>query len=161
MKKAIRYIITFEKTSVSYYPEKERKSKWYIIGENIRYLFRHGSLMKNYYSYGFDVKGVNMEDYFEEEDWASRRNRANGIYSKKLDYTCLIGNKELFELVCKTHHLRVVVSLGTYQVGGNYFDIEKQTYMPLAELLNFHPHLFFKPSASAKGKGAYVPFRKY
>lgn len=156
LKKAIRYIITFEKKSVSYYPEKDRKSKLQIIGENIRYLIRHGSLMRDYYSYGFDVKDVNMEDFFEAGDWVSRRNRANGIYGKKLDYTCLIGNKELFELVCKTHHLRAALSLGTYLTGGSYFDIDQQINQPLSKLLNLYPHLFLKPSASAKGKGAFA-----
>ena len=156
LKKAIKYIVTFEKTSVSYYPEKERKTKWQIIADNVRYLFRHGSLMRDYYSYGFDVKGVNMENFFESDDWVSRRNKANGIYSKKLDYTCLVGNKELFELVCKTHHLRAAISLGTYSGGGDYFDIEQQTNLPLRAILNLHPHLFLKPSASAKGQGAFA-----
>lgn len=156
LKKAIKYIVTFEKTSVSYYPERERKSKRQIIGENVLYLFRHGSLMKNYYSYGFDVKGVNMEDYFEEDDWASIRNRANGIYGKKLDYTCLVGNKELFELICKTHHLRVAISIGAYRTGGKCYDNERQTIVSLNELVNSHPHLFLKPSTSAKGKGAFA-----
>ena len=86
----------------SYYPEKTRKSRWEIIKDNIRFILKHGYINPYYFAYGFDVKGVDMNEYFSGVEFCLLRNIASGrLGGKRPNYTCLLENKELFELVAK------------------------------------------------------------
>ena len=137
----------------SYYPEKPRKSKFRIISENIRYILENGKLDKNYFAYGFDVIGSDPQEYIKPKEFADLRNRENGRTGKKPNYTCLLENKELFELVAKSKNLRALFSLGKYTEGQVWRDDSHRC--SLETMLSSYPHLFLKGSTSEKGKGAY------
>lgn len=143
------YIIYKKYKRPSYYPEKERKSSLRITLENIRYILRYGN-QYYYLANGFDCKDVDQKEYSVVYDFVKTVKRLNR-YGLNGDYTILLIDKSLFEIVCNHYGIESITTLGKYKKGV----VEKydENCMNLRELLQERPHLFFKLVSSQKGQG--------
>lgn len=135
----------------TYYPEKQRKSKYEIFKDFLCHIVRHGEIDKYYFPYGLDVKDTNPEDYISYNEFMLIRDNFNGFNMKgsaKVNYACLIRDKNLFEIMARQLSIPTVFTLGSYSKG---IITGKDFIIPLKDFINENPRLFFKPVDSFKG----------
>lgn len=87
--------------SVTYYPEKERKSKGRRLMENILYLLKYHEVNIYYNSYGLDVKELyNEKDYIPHRKFVLNRERGNqkvkSTETGEYNYIVLLRDKYVF-----------------------------------------------------------------
>lgn len=85
----------------TYYPEKERKSKWKRIAENILYLLKYHEVNIYYNSYGLDVKDFHDENnYIPYRKFVLNRDIGNQkikwTETGKYNYIVLLRDKYVF-----------------------------------------------------------------
>ena len=84
----------------TYFPQAERKSKFAIRLDHLKWLARYRNINHYYYVYGFDRKsGYQKEDYLDEKEFCRLRNKYNmsvRFGDRKANYVCLLGDKFVF-----------------------------------------------------------------
>ena len=103
-----------------------------------------GEVNRYYFSYGLDIKGTHPNDFI---DYLSFMNRRNNLNQKgEYNYICLLRDKSLFEQYAKDY-VPVLRSVATCENG--------HLSIPLTELFDKYPNLFFKPKDGICGQGAF------
>jgi len=145
-------LTTDEKLSVTYYPERKRKSKMKIFLENIFFLLRNQEVNKYYHSYGLDLNnGVVKRDFFPLSVYKKLRTRANDYCAfhaprsipKLIDYNCLLDDKFLFSqyLTSLGFPTPKILAVGNKETISWFDGVGKK---PFVSLLEYELDVFFK-----------------
>ena len=131
----------------TFYPEKERKSKYEIFIDFVRHIIKYGELEESYFVLGIDVKGVNFDDYLTYNQYVIRRDKLN--LTQPVNYVCLLRNKSLFAIVGEKWGMPVLSDLAQIENG----EIKGLEGFTLRGLIEHYHHLFVKPIDGRKGEG--------
>ena len=133
---------------VSFYPEKEHKTKREITKDFLSHIIKYGEIDGSYFALGIDVKGVNYDDYISYGQYMKRRDKLN--LTQPVNYVCLLRNKSLFSAIGSYWGFPVVKDIARYR-NGNLLDTN--LYATLEELVEDRIHIFIKPIDAKKGEG--------
>lgn len=110
----------------SYFPEKERKSKWAQLSDNVSWLIKYNEANTFYQLYGLDTIGSKASDFIDNQYFMFSRNRLNKINCVK-SQVILLRDKFLFYKYISSHKIPVPEVFGFYQ-NGFLFD---NTFKPI------------------------------
>lgn len=101
----------------SLWPEAPRKSATRRYMENVYLRFRDHAVCQDYNGLGLDLRGRALRDVITD-GWRFRHIEPLARQGA-CDYTCLLVNKELFQIYFSSKGLPTVPTLGVHTVGGN------------------------------------------
>ena len=126
-----------------------------IAKELLTRIIKYGEIEDYYFAYGLDVKGTNPEDYMSYSEFMLLRDNFNGFNrrgSNRVNYACLVRDKNIFETMCREYSLPTIYTLGTFH---NNKVTTKEESADINNFLDRHPNLFLKPIDSFKGLHTY------
>lgn len=149
----------------TYWPEYKLKSKVRIFFEHLWYILKTGEINKNYYYFGFDVKGKkSLKNYVPWLSFTNARNRKNQLPSKPsydtYNFVCLLRDKFVFEGFCKGVGICTPSNIGMINGGRLYLKVQKY-FIDLDDIINIDIDAFLKRNVSYGGGMGYdvMPLR--
>lgn len=146
----------------SLYSDMPRKSYKQRKKENWQWYFKNKEACVYYNSYGFDIEGFrNQDDYIPYRQFRIERFRENLRTFSQVKYDnklCILRDKITFSAYFGTllGEKYVVKSVGKIFSDGKVFNLGKNSYTTLSELLKQHDRLFLKKMNGECGEGCYL-----
>lgn len=144
-------------TSLSYYPDKDRKSTVQILCEQICYVFKYGTTNEFYFLYGFDIVGFRDKCEYMDYNTSQRILTAtNSPIDKPFTYITILRDKFFFNLMFSALGFKTAPSVGIINSGKLFLFKTKEWGSLIEYFKNNDVDVFCKGVSGQCGEDIYV-----